>query len=198
MAVSESIEVSCAKEFLIGRPDRLKLALAVEVAVESLRKDAETNVDSQLSTKILHVSEHAPDGWRVTAECKGYRPRYWRRLYKDRGGWDETQFSGVWVGRWPSERLALEVCVEGWPAGESSIDREVRTTFRKFVTDESNGLWREEPKKGDAPRRISWRFDGSRAFLIGEVEKEVARIADLIEALVKTIDQAESKPESTT
>jgi len=95
------------------------------------------------------------------------------------------------VGRWKSERLALEVCAEGWPAGNSTLDLQIRNRFGDFVTDESPGLWREDKGNSNPSRRISWHFDGDKAFLTGNVEKEVALIAGLLKALVETIDQAE-------
>ena len=184
------IEASSAKAFLADNADRLRLALAVEEAVEALRE----KMAGKVYPKIRDAVRGYP-GWEFTDECKQYKPLFWRRLYKkgwDKKGWAKGEFSGVSVGRWRSERLALEVCVEGWPAQESSLDLEIRRTFGRFVTDESERLWREDKRNSDPSRRISWHFDGDKAFLIGNMEKEVTRIADLMTALVKTVDQADA------
>ena len=196
MSRNDNTKLSIVKKFLHGDTRYLELALAIEDAVESLRDDLAKEVYPKLRGAIGNIPSRHPDrGWKATDECKQYKPLFWRRLYKDQSGWDKGQFSGVSVGRWKSERLAFEVCAEGWPAGRSSLDLDIRETFGKSVTGESAELWREDARNSDPSRRISWHFDGDRAFLIGDVEKEVARIVDLVAALAKTIDQAETPRE---
>lgn len=197
MSIHKAAELRVVREFLDGNPDLLRLAFAVEEAVESLREGMAGEIYPKLRTAIGNIAAVHPNrGWKVTDECKQYKPLFWRRLYKDQTGWNaKDQFSGVWVGRWQSERLALEVCAEGWPAGNSSLDLKIRAKFAEFVADESADLWREDNRNSNPSRRISWHFDGDRAFLIGNVEKEVARIAGLMKALVETIDQAEALAE---
>ena len=101
----------------------------------------------------------------------------------------------MWIGRWKSARLEFEVCAEGWPAEQTSLDLEIRTTFGAFVKDARAGLWREDRRNSDPSRRISWHFDGDNALLIGDAENEIARIVDLLAALVNAVDQAENPTE---
>lgn len=185
------IEVSSAKAFLSDNPDRLRLALAVEEAVEALREEMADEVYPKIRAAIGGYS-----GWEVTDECKQYKPLFWRRLYKkdwDKKGWKKSEFTGVWVGRWKSERLALDVCAEGWPATRRSLDRAIRETFGKFITGESVKLWRRNTRNSDPSRRVSWQLDGDKAFMIGNVDEEVARLADLMSALVEAIDKPDTQ-----
>lgn len=196
MSIDKTQEQRIVQKFLSGNPDYLRLALVVEEAVESLREEMAGKIYPKLRAAIGNIAAmHADQGWKVTDECKQYRPLFWRRLYKDQQGWNNDQFSGVWMGRWESERLALEVCAEGWPAGNSALDLEIRNSFEKFVKNQSAGLWREDRRNSKPSRRISWHFDGDSAFLIGNVETEVQRIEGLLRALVETIDQAEAAME---
>ena len=191
MAATERVETHSARKFLAGSPDRLRLALAVEEAVELLREKTAEAIYPRLRAAIGHIPVRHK-AWKITDECKQYKPLFWRRLYVDRPGWKKDQFAGVSVGRWKSERLGLEVCAEGWPSGDSSLDLAIRSTFARFVTGESAALWREDEHNSKPSRRVSWHFDGDRAFLIGDMEHEVERIASLMTALVETIDKQEA------
>ena len=198
MSPSDSTTAEIVRSFLKlpGNSRYLGLALAVEEAVESLRHEMANAVYPQFRAAIASIPHATPTGgWKVTDECKQYKPLFWRRLYKDQAPWNSNQFSGVWIGRWKSERLEFEVCAEGWPAKQTSLDLEIRRTFGGFVNDASAGLWREDGKNSDPSRRISWHFDGDKALLIGDAENEVARIVDLLAALVDAVDQAENPTE---
>ena len=193
MSMDDTTPATIAREFLNNNSRYRDLALAVEEAVESLRRDAVATLEKELNLGIAELC-HQHSRWRVTAappkSAKIY-PDFLRRLYRSDGAakWDGAS-PGIRIGRWGSHRIKIEVCVEGWPPGDSSaVGRRLANAFDGFVgNSKDRDLWRPDEVNNTTSRCIRYWFDGDTPCLTGNAELKAREIVKLLENLMVAVD----------
>ena len=189
--------VTVARSFLEGKSRYRELALAVEEAVESMRNAAIDELEKELNTGIAHVChERRSSDWRVTDSIAGAKvyPDFLRRLYKSKTGggdtWRHGNWGGVWIGRWGSHRISMEICAEGWPADKgASVAARIERAFDTFVNNsEDKGLWRPDAKNNRVSPRISYWFDADKPCLTGSPRVKAQEIVKLVNELLRAVD----------
>ena len=196
MDMSGANSLRIIEKFLQSDYRYLELGLAVEEAVESLRRDEAAKVYAAIRKNIEEVhNRRSTKKWQLTDTVKYIKsghPLFWQRLYKEESGWDKKdQYAGVWIGRWKSERLSLEVCAEAWPARESkTTDLNIKDAFAEFKKKAEHPLlWQEDERNERRRDRVSYHFHGDKAFLTGDIQRGVEDIATLAAQFVKVLDQ---------
>ncbi len=186
-----------ARSFLEGNSRYRELALAVEEAVESMRNAAIEQLEKELNVGIAHLChERKTSDWRVTDAIAGAKvyPDFLRRLYKSETGgggkWTHGNWGGIWIGRWGSHRISMEVCAEGWPADDSaSVAPRIESAFDAFVNStEDKDLWRPDPRNNKISPRISYWFDGDKPCLTGSPRVKAQEMVKLLGDLLKAVD----------
>lgn len=196
MSINDTTTTEIVREFIRESPSRRELALEVERAVESLRREVRKEVELALRVEMEALSKNHKSRWSHTGKIKnfvGTHP-FWLRLYREKAGWANNQYSGVWICRSGSDSatLELEIGVAGWPADSAATENEISRILSEHTGD--SNLWAEESTTGQPPIAKAWSkyvsrfFNGDRGFLIGDQAEQVGRIMDLVSGLVTCVD----------
>ena len=174
------------RSFLETNTDRLRRALEIEEAVESIRGDAARALHDELARRIAALEQVAyPDKdkrWTVTALGKWAASAEFRPLLtRNRGNWT----ANIWILQRNAHRLHVEVCAEGWPADSRDVRSRILKTFHDFVQrPENSEAWLEEKGNKREAGRVSYHFRGENVLLFGDLNENATERAEGIEQLV--------------
>ena len=198
MSVDDTTTTDIVREFIRESSSRRELALAIERAVESLRREVRKEAELALRVEMETLSKTHENRWSHTGKIKNFvgNHPFWLRLYREKAGWAKNQYSGVWICRSGSDSatLELEVGVAGWPGDSAATENEISRILTEHTGD--SDLWAEESSTGQPPIAKAWSkyvsrfFNGDRGFLIGNQAEQVGRIMDLVSRLVTAVDNA--------
>ena len=174
------------RSFLESNADRLRRALEIEEAVESIRSDAAKALHDELTRRIAALEQVAyPDKdkrWTVTTLGKWAASAEFRLLLtRSRGNWT----ANIWILHWSAHRLHLEVWAQGWPAEAKDVRLGILEVFQKFVQRRENSeVWSEHEGNKRTADRISYHFRGEGVLLFGDINENARQRAEGIEKLI--------------
>lgn len=178
MALTNELEIT--SKFLRDKPERIKLGLAIESAMNKLREDTLQTLQPA-HVAVRDKLRNLGYTWKVDDTISNYNPRYWLRLRKEKI-WSNDKWVGIRVESW--DTATLRVGVKGWP-DDDIPESAIQEVFDKHI---GSGSWTADSQNDRRFHEIFYDLDVARVLIEGNAEAVARTVVDLILDLVRSFE----------